>query len=190
MPETPKASDAALGDVQFELVLGTRQLFHAAHRFAEAEHFLAGCDNATDDWAVEKAANTLLGQLQELQDANPARPVALIAGGELSSVVTGDGLGGRNSAFVLSCVEKIAGRPIVVLSAGTDGIDGNSPAAGAVADGQTLARARSIHLDPKDFFERSDSFRFFEQMGDTITTGPTGNNLRDFRLLLSSPVGA
>lgn len=189
MPKTPKASDPVFANTQFELVLGMHELFHAAHRFAEAEHFVACCDNSTDDWPVEKAANALLAQLAEIQAANPNHAVALIADGELSSAVTGTGLGGRNSAFVLASVEKIAGKPIVVLSAGTDGIDGNSPAAGAIADGRTLARAQHAGLDPKDFFQRSDSFRFFDQLGDTIITGPTGNNLRDLRLLLSFPQG-
>jgi glycerate 2-kinase len=187
MPETPKASDPAFATNQVELVLGMHELFHAAHRFTEAEHCVACCDNSTDDWPVEQAAAALLAQLKQLQASNPGEAVALIADGELSSAVTGDGLGGRNSAFVLSCVEKIAGQPIVVLSAGTDGIDGNSPAAGAVADGQTLTRARQAGLDPTDFFQRSDSYRFFEALGDAILTGPTGNNLRDLRLLLFFP---
>jgi hydroxypyruvate reductase len=113
--------------------------------------------------------------------------VVLISDGEINSPVTGDGTGGRNSAFVLDCVEKIAGKPMVVLSAGTDGVDGNSSAAGAVADGHTLARARQLGFDPKDFFQRSDSFRFFEALGDAIVTGPTGNNLRDLRLLIALP---
>jgi hydroxypyruvate reductase len=84
-------------------------------------------------------------------------------------------------------VEKIAGRPITVLSAGTDGIDGNSPAAGALADGATLARAKSLGFSPKDFFLRSDAFSFFQKLNDTIITGPTGNNLRDLRILLAIP---
>ena len=187
MPETPKPSDPVFVNTQFERILGMHELFHAAHRIAEAERFIACCDNSTDDRPVEKAANALLTQLEDFQVANPGRAVALIADGELSSAVTGDGIGGRNSAFVLACVEKIAGKPIVVLSAGTDGIDGNSPAAGAVADGQTRARAQQAGLDPKDFFQRSDSFRFFDQLGETIVAGPTGNNLRDLRLLLSFP---
>jgi glycerate 2-kinase len=101
----------------------------------------------------------------------------------LSCPVTGDGMGGRNQAFVLDCVAKIAGTPTVVLSAGTDGIDGNSPAAGAIADGRTLERAQTLGMDPKDFQRRSDSFHFFEKLGDTILTGPTGTNVRDLRLL-------
>jgi len=189
MPETPKASDPVFANTQFELILGMHELFHAAHRFAEAEHFIACCDNSTDEWPVQRAADALLAQLEQLQAANPNQPVALIADGELSSAVIGNGLGGRNSAFVLACVEKIAGKSIAVLSAGTDGIDGNSPAAGAVADGHTLARARQFNLDPKEFSQRSDSFRFFDQLGDALITGPTGNNLRDLRLLLSCPSG-
>jgi glycerate 2-kinase len=73
-----------------------------------------------------------------------------------------------------------------VLSAGTDGVDGNSPAAGAVADGQTLARAQAKNLDPEDFHRRSDAYTFFEKLNDAIITGPTGNNLRDLRILLAS----
>jgi hydroxypyruvate reductase len=187
MPETPKAGDGAFERARFHVVLGMRELFHVAHRIAESEDCLAFCDNSTDDWPVEKAADALLAQLQELRAANPRQPVALIADGELSSMVTGDGIGGRNSAFVLECVEKIAGKGIVVLSAGTDGIDGNSPAAGAVADGETRSRAWSAGHDPKEFYRRSDAFRFFDALGDAIITGPTGNNLRDMRLLIAFP---
>jgi len=82
-------------------------------------------------------------------------------------------------------VEKIAGKPLAVLSAGTDGIDGSSPAAGAVADGASLSRARAAGLDPAEFFRRSDSYTFFKALGDAIETGPTGNNLRDLRILLA-----
>jgi glycerate 2-kinase len=88
---------------------------------------------------------------------------------------------------VLSCVEKIAGKNIAVLSAGTDGIDGNSPAAGAVADGDTLARAHADGLDPRDAFQHSDAYTFFNRLDDAIITGPTGNNLRDLRILIAAP---
>jgi len=74
-----------------------------------------------------------------------------------------------------------------VLSAGTDGIDGNSPAAGAVADGDTLARAHAMGLDPGEVFLRSDAFTFFSKLEGTIVTGPTGNNLRDLRILIAEP---
>lgn len=183
--ETPKAGDPAFARSRFELLLGARDLLHSAHRAAEASGFITICDNPTDDWPLGRAADFLLGQLEELKRAHPGRRVAVIADGEVSSPVMGDGIGGRNSAFVLNCVEKIAGKGITVLSAGTDGVDGNSPAAGAVADGETLARARAAGLDPASAAARSDAYSFFRALGDAIETGPTGNNLRDLRILLA-----
>ena len=185
--ETPKDDDVIFANAHFMLLLGMDDLFHPAHHASEAKGFLTCCDNSTDDWPVGKAAEYLLEQLDAMQAASPNRCVALIADGEVSSPVSGDGIGGRNSAFVLACVTKIGGRRIAVLSAGTDGIDGNSPAAGAVADGETLARATAAGLNAKEMFRRSDAFTFFERLNDAILTGPTGNNLRDLRILLSQP---
>jgi glycerate 2-kinase len=187
MPETPKPGDPAFADAHFSLLLGMDDLFHPAHHAAEASGCVACCDNTTDDWPVQEAAEFLLEQLEELRAAHPGRRVALIADGEVSSRVTGDGVGGRNSAFVLACVEKIAGRRITVLSAGTDGIDGNSPAAGAVADGTTSVRAQATRMLSGDFFERSDAYNYFARLDDAIVTGPTGNNLRDLRILVADP---
>jgi glycerate 2-kinase len=187
MPETPKADAAAFRNSHFSLLLGMDDLFHPAHHAAEARGFIACCDNATDDWPVEKAASYLLEQLEALRRTHNGQRAVLIADGEVSSPVTGNGVGGRNAAFVLACVEKIAGRKIAVLSAGTDGIDGNSPAAGAVADGETLTRARAMGLDPPEAFRQSDAFAFFSRLADAIVTGPTGNNLRDLRILIAAP---
>jgi hydroxypyruvate reductase len=187
MLETPKFDHPCFRKAHFLLLLGMDDLFHPAHHAAEARGCVACCDNSTDDWPVDVAAEFLLEQLENLRRENPGRRVALIADGEVSSPVTGDGIGGRNAAFVLACVEKIAGKKIVVLSAGTDGIDGNSPAAGAVADGETLEMARAIGLDPADVFRRSDAFTFFARLDEVIVTGPTGNNLRDLRILIAEP---
>jgi glycerate 2-kinase len=187
MPETPKPGHPAFANAHFLLLLGMDDLFHAAHYAAEAHGYVSCCDNSTDDWPVEKAANNLVSQLEAWQRENPGQRVAIIADGEVSSPVTGNGMGGRNSAFVLACVERIARRKITVLSAGTDGIDGNSPAAGAVADGETLSRAKSLGLDPGAAFRESDAYTFFSKLDDAILTGPTGNNLRDLRLLLADP---
>ena len=187
MPETPKPGDSAFRIAHFQLLLGMHDLFHCAHHASEARGYVTCCDNSTDDWPVEDAAEALLKKLEEWKNENPGARVALIADGELSSPVTGKGIGGRNSAFVLSCVEKIAGRKITVLSAGTDGMDGNSPAAGAVADGETFARAKTRGLDPATAFQQSDAYTFFEKLGDAIPTGPTGNNLRDLRIFLAEP---
>jgi glycerate 2-kinase len=185
IPETPKAEDAAFARSRFSLLLGMHDLFHHAHQAAEARGFITQCDNGTDDWPVARAAESLLGQLELLSRENRGRRVALIADGEVSSPVHGKGVGGRNSAFVLECVERIAGRGIAVLSAGTDGKDGSSPAAGAAADGKSLERALAANLHPEDFAARSDSYNFFRKLGDAVETGPTGNNLRDLRILLA-----
>jgi glycerate 2-kinase len=185
LEETPKPGNAAFARANFDLLLGRRELFHHAHVAAEAAGFFTVCDNATDGWLVTKAAEHLVVQIESLAQARRGQPVALIADGEVSSPVTGNGKGGRNSAFALACVERIAGKGITVLSAGTDGIDGNSPAAGAVADGTTLERASAAKMAPQEFFQRSDAFTFFERLGDAILSGPTGNNLRDLRLLLA-----
>ena len=187
MPETPKGDHPAFSNAQFALILGMHDLFHAAHHAAEAHGYVTRCDNSTDDWPIEKAVDSLLTQLEEWKQDNPGQRVALIADGEVASPVTGNGTGGRNSAFVLACVEKIAGRKITVLSAGTDGIDGNSPAAGAIADGATFDRAKSMGLDAGEHFHQSDAYTFFSALDDAIVTGPTNNNLRDLRILLAEP---
>jgi glycerate 2-kinase len=185
LPETPKPGDGAFAHSAFQLVLTPHDLFHAAHQASEGAGYVTLCDDSTDGWPIEKAANHLLGQLERVRTANPGRKACVISGGEVSSTVTGGGQGGRNSAFVLVCVEKIAGAAITVLSAGTDGVDGNSPAAGAAADGRTLARAESAGFSAREFAQRSDAFTFFDRLGDTIVTGPTGNNLRDLGILLA-----
>jgi glycerate 2-kinase len=183
--ETPKPGDPPFARSYFELLLRTHDLTHACHHACEGEGFVCLADNSTDNWPIEKAADYLLQQLEALKNDNLGRRVALMAGGEVSSPVTGKGIGGRNSAFVLACVPKIAGKKITVLSAGTDGIDGNSPAAGAVADGETLQRGRAAGLEPGEFLRRSDSYSFFKLLDDVIITGPTANNLRDLRILLT-----
>jgi hydroxypyruvate reductase len=185
IPETPKAGDPSFATSRFSLLLDMHDLFHHGHQAGEARGFFTQCDNSTDDLPIGQATDRLLEQLASAARANRGRRVAIIADGEVSSPVRGNGIGGRNSAFVLDCVEKIAGKAVAVLSAGTDGKDGSSPAAGAVADGATLERSRAAGLDLHDFAARSDSYNFFRQLGDAIETGPTGNNLRDLRILLA-----
>jgi hydroxypyruvate reductase len=131
-----------------------------------------------------------LGQLRERERAQPnTNSVCIISGGEFACPVRGDGIGGRNLETALR-LAIAPGWPnsegFVALCAGTDGTDGNSPAAGAIVDHTTIARARTIGLDPPDFLNRSDAYSFFVAVGDVIATGPTGTNVRDLRILLSS----
>lgn len=187
LEETPKPEHPAFRNAHFEIILGMHDLFHHAHIASEGAGFFTNCDNTTDDWPIERASEFLLSELARLGRECPGQSVAIIADGEVSSPILGSGVGGRNSALVLDCVSRIAGRPIAILSAGTDGIDGSSPAAGAVADGNTLERARATKMDPAEFARRSDSYNFFHSLGDAILTGPTGNNLRDLRIFLALP---
>jgi hydroxypyruvate reductase len=112
-------------------------------------------------------------------------PVCLISGGEVTVKVTNAGIGGRNQQFALYCADKIAGENITVLSAGTDGIDGNSPAAGAIVDGSSVERFQTRGLDASSALDKFDAYPLFTAVGDAIEIGPTGNNLRDLRILLA-----
>lgn len=185
--ETPKPGNPCFERSLYYCLLSNVDAVEKLAELAEEADIVVDTDSRCDDWNFQKAADYLLARLSELRKDNPGKAVAIISGGELSCPVTGEGMGGRNQAFVLDCVSKIAGQPIVVLSAGTDGIDGNSPAAGAIADGNTLPCARALGLDPEDYQRRSDSYHFFEKLGDSIHTGPTGTNVRDLRLLLAYP---
>ncbi len=155
-----------------------------AARLADDVAIVESADDV-DDLPYEVAARRLLERLAKLAAAHPGTRVAIVTTGELSVPLPDDaGVGGRNQQFVLACARQIEGRPITVLSAGTDGIDGNSPAAGAIVDGTTMARARAAGFDADDALRRCDAFPLLAALGDTIVTGPTGTNVRDLRVLV------
>ncbi len=181
--ETPKSDDPAFVRARWWPVLSNQTAIEEASAAAERAGFIVNVDNSCDDWDYQKAADHLLQRLRELR--KQFSPVCLISGGEVTVKVTNGGVGGRNQQFALACAEKIAGEKITVLSAGTDGIDGNSIAAGAVADGTTVERARIRGLDVRAALDRFDAYPLFNALGDAIETGPTGNNLRDLRILLA-----
>lgn len=116
----------------------------------------------------------------------PARPpVCVISGGETTVTLRGRGLGGRNQEFALAAAIALEGLPgVLAFSAGTDGTDGPTDAAGAMADGATLARAAQLGLDARRALGENDSYRFFQPLGDLVMTGPTGTNVMDVRLML------
>jgi glycerate 2-kinase len=181
LEETPKSDDPAFVRARWWTVLSNRMAIEEAAAAAAQAGFAVEMDNTCDDWDYEKAADYLLGRLRELR--RYISRVCLISGGEVTVNVRNGGTGGRNQQFALACAKKIAGEDITVLSAGTDGIDGNSPAAGAVVDGSTVVRAGGVH-SVESGLERFDAYRLFEKLDNAIVTGPTGNNLRDLRILL------
>ncbi len=136
---------------------------------------------------VGEGSAALVARLARLLERAGGGGVCVVSGGEFACPVRGPGVGGRNSETALRCafeLEKATG-PAVALCAGTDGIDGNSPAAGALADATTLGRAREAGLDPVKFLEESDAYSLFGALGDAVITGPTGTNVRDLRVLLA-----
>jgi hydroxypyruvate reductase len=145
--------------------------------------FLVEIDNSCDDWDYAKAADYLLGRLRELRSKHER--VCLLSGGEVTVQVENGGIGGRNQQFALYCAGKISGENVCVLSAGSDGIDGDSAAAGAIADGTTLERTKARGLDVTAHLRGFNAYPLFEALGDAIVIGPTGNNLRDLRILLA-----
>jgi glycerate 2-kinase len=182
--ETPKSDDPAFVRARWWTVLSNKVAIDEAAVAATRAGFAVEMDNSCDDWPYDKAAGHLLNRVRELR--RKVSRVCLISGGEVTVTVRNGGIGGRNQQFALACAEQISGHDITVLSAGTDGIDGNSPAAGAVVDGSTLDRASTGGSEAAaGALSSFNAYPFFEALGDAIITGPTGNNLRDLRILLA-----
>ncbi len=183
LEETPKSDDPAFTRARWWTVLSNQTAIEEASNAAERAGFIVKVDNGCDDWDYQKAADYLLQRVRDLRQQ--FSPVCLISGGEVTVKVTNGGVGGRNQQFALACADKIADENITVLSAGTDGVDGNSPAAGAVVDGSTVERTQTLGLDGRKALEKFDAYPLLRALGDAIETGPTGNNLRDLRILLA-----
>lgn len=169
-------------------LLSNRDLLEAARRQAQARGYRTVEDNRCDDWDYREALRYLLSRFHALR-AGGGR-LCLLSGGEVTVRLNDTpGTGGRNQQFALACALELAGGPerIACLSAGSDGVDGSSPAAGALADATTVIRARALGLNPEAALQAFDSYPLFAALGDTVLTRPTGNNLRDLRIFLSAP---
>ena len=170
------------------VLLDNQTALEAARSKALALGYTAAILPDISEQPIDTGCDLLLSRLF----AEPTtQPFCAISGGEFSCPVRGDGRGGRNLETVLRCAmrldeSKINNQNFVILSAGTDGIDGNSPAAGAIADETTISRARELGLDAHQYLARSDSYGFFERLNTLIVTGPTGTNVRDLRIYLRS----
>jgi hydroxypyruvate reductase len=183
LEETLKSDDPAFIRARWWTVLSNSNLLEAAKKDAERQGFATFIDNSCDDWDYRKAADYLLDRIRKLRQANER--VCLLSGGEITVRVTDGGIGGRNQQFALYCADKIVGDDICVLSAGSDGIDGNSDSAGAIVDGATAKRAKARGLDLENHLASFNAYPLFEALNDSIVIGPTGNNLRDIRILLT-----
>lgn len=177
-------------DHPYFLLLDNDSALEAAATAARKSGLTTEIARDISDGPIEDGVEKLLMRLGQ-RKASDATDVCLVSGGEFACPVRDDGLGGRSLETALRmaiAADENSGQvgEFVALCAGTDGIDGNSPAAGAIVDSTTIERARRIGLDPTDFLKRSDSYSFFVALGDAVTTGPTGTNVRDLRILLAS----
>lgn len=179
--------DPAFRDSVFEILLSSHDLVESARSLAQQAGYHTVVDNSCDDWDYADAARYLLERFHALRAIHPR--LCLISVGEVT--VTMDrvpGAGGRNQQFAMACaleLEKHPGEHITVLSAGSDGIDGNTQTAGAIADPTTVERAHAFGFHLKTSLAAFNACPMFTALGDAVVTGPTGQNLRDLRLLIS-----
>ncbi|MGA2742330.1 MAG: glycerate kinase [Bryobacteraceae bacterium] len=183
IPETPKPGDAVFKRVRNVVIGSNRLAVDAAALRARELGFRTLVLSTFIEGETREIARMHAAIAKEIvRSGRPVKPPAcVISGGETTVTLRGNGLGGRNQEFALAAAIDIAGLPnVVVFSAGTDGSDGPTDAAGAVADGRTLAR------DPHapEFLARNDAYRYFQGLNDLIVTGPTGTNVMDVRLIL------
>jgi len=189
---TPTASnmsgeDRAFHDSVFEILLSSHDLVENARALARQAGYHVVVDNSCDDWDYADAARYLLERFHALR-AKQER-FCLISVGEVTVTLNRTpGAGGRNQQFALFCARELANHPgerVTILSAGSDGIDGNTQSAGAIADPTTVERARVFGYDPAQSLAEFNACPLFTALGDSVVTGPTGHNLRDMRLLIS-----
>ncbi|MGD0891166.1 MAG: DUF4147 domain-containing protein [Terracidiphilus sp.] len=179
--------DEPFRDSVFEILLSSHDLVENARSLAQKAGFHVEVDNSCDDWDYADAARYLLGRFHSLRAIHPR--LCLISVGEVTvKIDRAPGAGGRNQQFVMACaldLEQYAPQRLTVLSAGSDGIDGNTQSAGAIADPTTVTRAHAFGFHLKSSLANFDACPMFTALGDSVITGPTGQNLRDLRLLIS-----
>ncbi len=172
---------------QFDTLLSNHDFVNAARDHAHSLGYKVIIDNTCDNWPYAEASDYLLQRFHQLRQQYPV--LCLLSSGEVTVELDArHGCGGRNQQFALKAALDLAecnGQPLVVLSAGSDGLDGNSPAAGAIADPSTVDRAEAFGFNPRQSLVDFNSCPLFTALGDAIVTGTTHNNLRDIRILLA-----
>lgn len=187
--ETPKSGDPAFERTQ-NLIIGSNiQAVRAARKMAEELGYNSLILSSFIEGETREVAKVHAAVAREIvKTGSPVpRPACVISGGETTVTIRGKGLGGRNLEFVLAAAIEIDGyHDVVILSGGTDGTDGPTDAAGAIADGSTFSRAKKKGMSAENFLRENDSYHFFKPLGDLIITGPTHTNVMDLRLVMVS----
>ncbi|MBW1858806.1 MAG: glycerate kinase [Deltaproteobacteria bacterium] len=186
-PETPKTGDPVFAETESVIIGSNLACVLAAEEKAQGLGYNTVVLSTMIEGETKEVAGVHVAIAKEVQKTGHpiSCPACVLSGGETTVTITGRGLGGRNQEFVLAGAMTLNGvEGIVILSAGTDGNDGPTDAAGAIADGQTIARSQALGLNPSDFLSGNDSYHFFQKLGDLIKTGPTNTNVMDLRILL------
>jgi len=187
LEETPKEDEAVFKKTQNVIIGNNFLALDAARQKADelGYHSLILSSSFQGEAKDIAKVHAILAKEVLTTDHPVPRPACVISGGETTVVIKGTGLGGRNQEFALAAAKDIDGlEPVVILSGGTDGTDGPTDAAGALADGRTIARARKTGMDANTYLDRNDSYHFFQTLGDLLVTGPTRTNVMDLRLVL------
>jgi hydroxypyruvate reductase len=184
--ETLKSDNPIFVRVQ-NIIIGDNKLAAQA-ALAQAERDGFHAQIMTNELQGEaREVGSELAQRLRVETSKRTRPFCLIAGGETTVTIKGKGKGGRNQELALAAVNELSGLEGVMLVAlGTDGDDGPTDAAGAVATGESARMAESLGLDAADYLSRNDAYPFFEKLGDLLKTGPTGTNVNDLIFLFAT----
>jgi hydroxypyruvate reductase len=187
IPDTPKPGDPLFDRVQTVIIGSNAQAAQAAEKAAQQLKFntlLLTTQVQGEAREVAKVAAAIATEIARYNRPVP-KPACLILGGETTVTLKGHGLGGRNQEIALAAALAIDGLPNTLIAAlGTDGTDGPTDAAGAIATGDTVEHARSIGLDAQAYLADNDAYHFFQPLGDLIVTGPTGTNVNDVLVVL------
>jgi len=187
IPETPKAGDKAFEKVHNIVIGNTLTASQAAYNNVKNAGLHALLLTSCLEGQARDVGTMLASMAKEIvASGNPVlKPAGIVAGGETTVTVVGKGKGGRNQEIALGAALKIGNmNGVVVASISTDGVDGPTDAAGAIADGKTLQRAHKLKLNPRKFLAENDSYTFFNKLGDLIFTGPTGTNVCDVSVIV------
>jgi hydroxypyruvate reductase len=188
LPDTPKLGDAIFGRVQNVVVGSNAIAAQAAQGAAQEMGFNTLLLSTYIEGEASQVAQVAAAIAKSLMvEGWPLpRPACVIAGGETTVTVRGSGKGGRNQELALAAALALEGwQGVTVFTLATDGTDGPTDAAGAVIDGETIARARQLDMSAADFLARNDSYSFFDRLGDLIRTGPTNTNVNDLLFILA-----
>jgi glycerate 2-kinase len=185
IPDTPKDGHVIFRKTENFIIGSNRIALDAAKQMAEQKGFDADIISAGLTGEARDAAKWLAKKAIEEKGASGGRARCLISGGETTVTVKGSGLGGRNTELALAFALEIEGmNGITLLSAGTDGTDGPTDAAGAFADGETVKKAKATGIDPVTYLNDNNSYEFFKKTGGLLVTGPTGTNVMDLQIVL------